>query len=43
MSKGMPEHVAFGMSRHVRLAALIVLGQSEGGSWDWGAMKWRER
>jgi hypothetical protein len=43
MSKGMSEHVAFGMSRRVRLAALIVLGQSDGGQWDYSNMCWAER
>jgi hypothetical protein len=43
MSKGIPEHVAFGMSRHVRLAALIVLGQAEGGQWDFENMCWDKR
>ncbi len=43
MKNGFSEATAFGMSRSVRLAALIVLGQYEGGSWDYAAMKWREK
>jgi hypothetical protein len=43
MSKGLPEQVAFGMSRQVRLAALIVLGQSDGGQWDYANRCWAER
>jgi hypothetical protein len=40
---GFREETAFGMSRAVRLAALIVIGQSEGGVWDFENMRWRER
>jgi hypothetical protein len=43
MKYGMPEKTAFGMRRDIRLAALIVVGTSEGGEWDWTNMKWRER
>jgi hypothetical protein len=43
MKHGFSESTAFGMSRQVRLAALIVIGQSEGGEWDWSEMKWRGR
>ena len=41
MSKGIPEFVAFGMSPDVRLAAIIVLGEAEGGTWDWSSMNWQ--
>lgn len=40
---GFREETAFGMSRAVRLAVLIVIGQSEGGVWDFENMRWRER
>jgi hypothetical protein len=43
MKHGFSEQVAFGMSRAVRLAALIVLGQSEGGKWDFENRCWEER
>jgi hypothetical protein len=40
---GFSEETAFGMSRAVRLASLIVIGQSEGGMWDFEEMKWSEK
>jgi len=40
MKYGVPEQTAFGMSRPVRLAAIIVYGQSEGSEWNWSAMEW---
>ena len=40
---GFREETAFGMSRAVRLAALIVIGQMRGWSWDFENMRWRER
>jgi hypothetical protein len=43
MKHGFSESTAFGMSRAVRLAALIVIGQSEGGVWDYSEMKWQEK
>jgi hypothetical protein len=40
---GFSEETSFGMSRQHRLAALIVIGQSEGGKWDFENMRWEER
>jgi hypothetical protein len=37
------EETAFEMSRPVRLAALIVFGQHDGGEWEWDSMRWKER
>jgi len=39
---GMPSHEAFGMSRSVQMAALIVDGESEGGHFDYDNMTWRK-
>lgn len=39
---GVPFDVAFAMDRAMRRAWIIVLGQMEGGHWDWEHNCWRE-
>ena len=40
---GMREERAFAMSRAMRLAALIVDGESEGGEFDFETWTWKKR
>ncbi len=52
MKHGMPFRIAFGLSEaemnklHLdsahRQAFLIILGELEGGTFDWGAMAWKK-
>jgi hypothetical protein len=39
---GVDLDVAFSMDHIMRRAWLIVLGQSEGGNWDWDLNCWRK-
>jgi len=39
---GVPPDMAFAMKRPMRIAALIVYGEHDGGSWDWGMMRWEK-
>lgn len=37
---GVPFDVALSMDNAMRLAWLVVVGQSEGNKWNWGSMSW---
>ena len=37
---GVPEQRAVNMDRIERLAWLVTLGRTEGGTWDWESMEW---
>lgn len=42
VKNGVPFDVAFSMSRKMRRAAIIVLGEIDGGRWNWDSMSWIE-
>lgn len=44
----MPWEVVFGPRKRAftatqRLAAAVVFGEMDGGTWDWGAQRWQEK
>ena len=40
---GVPFDVAHSLDEGQLLAWYIVLGEIEGGSWDWSAMRWEKK
>lgn len=43
MKNGFSEDFAFNAPDDWRLAIAIILGEQEGGEFDWGAMKFKEQ
>lgn len=43
MSKGVPYDVAMSMSPARRLAFIVLIGEAEGGHYDWRRMAWEKR
>lgn len=43
IKNGFSEDLAFAMPAYMQRAAIIILGQVEGGDWDWDRMRWKER
>lgn len=42
IKNGYSEKMAYGMKRHYRRAAAIVMGQLDGGTWNWDRMRWED-
>lgn len=40
---GVPFDVAFSLDDDTRAGWLIALGEVEGGVFDWGAMRWKDK
>jgi hypothetical protein len=43
VKNGVPFDVAVSWEAHERLAWGVTFGELDGGSFDWSAMRWRER
>ena len=41
--QGVPWNEAWALSRARRWAIIVALGEMDGGSFDWDAMRWREK
>lgn len=39
---GVPFDVAFSLEPDVRLAWVVILGELRGGTFDWGALRWKK-
>ena len=43
MTKGVPFDVAFSLDPTDRMAWTIIIGELEGGQWDWSGMAWKKQ
>lgn len=43
LSKGVPFDVAFSLDATMRLAWCVVLGELDGGTFDWNRLEWDKR